>query len=182
MRWDPIWAPVLIPAARLPIQLPACGLGKQWRMAQSLGTLHPCGRPGRGSWLQIGVASDVALTWGVNHRTEDLPLCLSSLYIYLSNKNQKKKKRIYFIRWSAPYVATMPRASPVWSQKSRISCRSAHRSKVSRFWALLNSFLWLQAGSWIGSRADGIRTGAHTGCRPVQGNAYTTRLLPQNHF
>ena len=26
------------------------------------------------------------LTGGVNHRTEDLPLCLSSLYIRLSNK------------------------------------------------------------------------------------------------
>ena len=30
----------------------------------------------------------VALTWGVNHWTEDLPLCLSSLYIRLSNKNK----------------------------------------------------------------------------------------------
>ena len=49
---DPIWAPVLIPAAPLPIQLPACGPG------------------------------------GVNHRMEDLPLCLSSLYICLSNKNK----------------------------------------------------------------------------------------------
>ena len=30
---DPIWAPVLIPAAPLPMQLPACGLGKQSRTA-----------------------------------------------------------------------------------------------------------------------------------------------------
>ena len=41
---DPIWVPVLIPAAPLPIQLPACGLGKQWRTAQSLGTLHLRGK------------------------------------------------------------------------------------------------------------------------------------------
>ena len=87
---DPIWAPVLIPAAPLPFQLPACGLGKQSRTAQGFGTLHPCGRPGRGSWLQIGIVSAVALTWGVNHRMEDLPLCLSSLYIRLSNKKKKK--------------------------------------------------------------------------------------------
>ena len=62
---DPIWAPVLILAALLPIQLPACGLGKQSRMAQSFGTLHPRGRPGRVSWLRVSIASAVALTWGV---------------------------------------------------------------------------------------------------------------------
>ena len=83
---DPKWAPVLIPAAPLPFQLPACGPGKQSRAAQGFGTLHQHGRPGRGSWLQIGIASAVALTWGVNHRMEDLPLCLSSLYIRLSNE------------------------------------------------------------------------------------------------
>ena len=54
--WDPIWAPVLIPAAMLPIQLPACGPGKQSRTAQSFGTLHLCGRPRRISRLQIGKA------------------------------------------------------------------------------------------------------------------------------
>ena len=83
---DAIWALVLIPVAPLPIQLPACGPGKQLRTAQSFGTLYPRGRPGRGSWLRIGIASANALTWGVNHWTEDLPLCLSSLYIRLSNK------------------------------------------------------------------------------------------------
>ena len=35
------------------------------------------------------IGSAIALTWGVNHWTEDLPLCLSSLYIRLSNKNKK---------------------------------------------------------------------------------------------
>ena len=53
---DPIWAPVLIPAAPLPIQLPACGPGKQSRTVQGFGTLHPRGRPGRGSWLRIASA------------------------------------------------------------------------------------------------------------------------------
>ena len=70
---DPVWSLVLIPATLLPTQLPACGLGKRLRMDQSLGTLHPCGRPRRapGSWLQIGSAPAVVLTWVVNHRTED---------------------------------------------------------------------------------------------------------------
>ena len=81
-----------IPAVPLPIQLPAGGPGKQSRTAQGLGTLHPRGRPGRVSWLWTGMASAVALTWGVNHRTEDLPLCLSSLYIRLSNKKNNKNK------------------------------------------------------------------------------------------
>ena len=90
---DPIWAPVLIPyAALLPFQLLACGPGKQWRTAQSFGTLHPRGRPGRGSWLLIGIALAIALTWGVNHQMEDLPLCLSSLYIaFPINKIIKNK-------------------------------------------------------------------------------------------
>ena len=72
------------PAAPLPFQLPACGLGKQSRTAQSFGTLHSRGRP----WLRISIASAVALTRGVNHQTEDLPLCLFSLYIRLYNKNK----------------------------------------------------------------------------------------------
>ena len=83
-------------AAPLPFQLPTCGPGKWLRTAQSFGTLHLRGRPGRVSWLWIGIVSAVALTWGVNHQTEDLPLCLSSLYNCLSNKkvikiNLKKK-------------------------------------------------------------------------------------------
>ena len=59
----------------------------------------PAPMTGRVSWLRIGIASSIALTWGVNHRTEDLPLCLSSLYIRLSNKkiiikiNLKKKEQ-----------------------------------------------------------------------------------------
>ena len=88
----PIWVLVLIPAAPLPFQLPACGPGKQSRTAQSFGTLHPHRRPRRGSWLQIGIASAVVLTWGVNHRREDLPLCLSSQYIRLSNEKIIKNK------------------------------------------------------------------------------------------
>ena len=85
---DPIWALVLSPAALLPFQLPACGPGKQLRTAQGFGTLHPCGRPGRGSWLRIGIVSAVVPNCGVNHKMEYLPLCLSSLYIRLSNKNK----------------------------------------------------------------------------------------------
>ena len=84
---DPIWAPVLswqphFPFSSLPLT------------AQDFGTLHPCGRPGRGSWLQIHIASAIALTWGVNHQMEDLPLCLSSLYIRLSNKKNNKNKSL----------------------------------------------------------------------------------------
>ena len=60
--------PVLIPAAPLPIQLPAYGLGKQLRMTQTPGTLHPCGKPGTGSrpLLQIISVLAVAATYGMN--------------------------------------------------------------------------------------------------------------------
>ena len=48
--------------------------------------LGPCihvGHPEEvpGSWLQIGIASAIALSWGLNLWTEHLPLCLSSLCI-----------------------------------------------------------------------------------------------------
>ena len=42
------------------------------------------------SWLRIGSAPAVAVTWGVNRWTEDLPLYISSsLYIWLSNNKKK---------------------------------------------------------------------------------------------
>ena len=48
---DPIWAPVLTLAAPLPTQLPACGPGRQPRMAQGFGILHPHGIP---AWEAAG--------------------------------------------------------------------------------------------------------------------------------
>ena len=49
--------------------------------------LGPCIRVGDpeeviGSWIRIGTASAIALTYGLNHGTENLPLCLSS-YLYI---------------------------------------------------------------------------------------------------
>ena len=41
-----------------------------------------------GSWLWIGAVPAAVLTWGVNHQREDLPLCLFSLYIFLSNRKK----------------------------------------------------------------------------------------------
>ena len=57
-----------IPAAPLPIQLPVCGLGKQLKMAQSLGILHHVGdlEEAPGSWLWISSAPAMAATWEVN--------------------------------------------------------------------------------------------------------------------
>ena len=105
---DPIWVPVLSRQPCFPslFPFPACGLGKQSRTAQGFGTLHPRGRPRRGSWLRTGIVSTVALTWGVNHQMEDLPLCLSSLYICLSNKknNNPKNKSFVFIFISSKQI------------------------------------------------------------------------------
>ena len=58
MRLDPIWALVLNLAGLFSIQLPACGLEMQLRMAQSLG---PCNcvwdlEEAPGSWLLISLA------------------------------------------------------------------------------------------------------------------------------
>ena len=59
-----------------------------WESSRTwLKALGPCTLVGDledspGSWLRIGAAPAIAVTWGVNHRTEDLSLCLSSsLYI-----------------------------------------------------------------------------------------------------
>ena len=115
---DPIWASVLIPAAPLPFQLPACGPGRQSRTAQGFGTLHPRGRPGRGSWLQIGIVS----AWGANHQTEELPLCLSSLYIRLSNEKIIKTTILYINIWhrarrsgAVVKVLALHARDPIWA-------------------------------------------------------------------
>ena len=62
---------------------PCLWLGKQLRIAQSLGTLHPHGRLGRGSWL---LASDqlsqaTVATWGVNRDRRSSSLSLLSVYL-----------------------------------------------------------------------------------------------------
>ena len=84
MCQDPKWVLVLIPIATIPVQVPACGLGKQLRMAQSLG---PCTRVGdpeesSGSWIQINTTLAIAVTWAVNQWMEDLSLSpLFSVYL-----------------------------------------------------------------------------------------------------
>ena len=60
---------------------PSCDLGEFIRGRPR--ALEPCtlvGYPEEvpGSWLWLGIALAVAVTWGVDHWTEDLPLCLSS--------------------------------------------------------------------------------------------------------
>ena len=79
---------VLIPAAPLPILLPACDLGKHWRIG--LGTLNLVGDPeeGRGSLLWIISAPAIVVVWGVNQWAEDLPLYICNFAI--KNKNNKK--------------------------------------------------------------------------------------------
>ena len=92
MCQDPIWAPVLIPAASLPIQLVSWESSREWPKA--LGTCTCVGdlEEEPGSWLRIGTAPAIVFIWGVNHLMEELPLCLSSsLYIWLCNKNKSLK-------------------------------------------------------------------------------------------
>ena len=100
-RRHPIWAPVLVPAAPLPIQLSAVAWESSGRWPKSLG---PCTRVGDleeapGSWLWIGAAPAIAAIWEVNQRTEDLSFCLSlSLSVTLPLKLIKKTliKKITF--------------------------------------------------------------------------------------
>ena len=91
---------VLIPAAPLLIQLLDCGMGKQWRMAHTHGTLHLCVRSGRSS----GLLALNLLTSGhyghLGHETADGRSSSLSplLHIYISCfpiKVKKKKKRLY---------------------------------------------------------------------------------------
>ena len=104
---------------------PSCGPGKQSRTAQSCGTLHTPRRPRRGSWLWIGIALADTLTWGVNHWTKDLPLCLSSLYIRLSNKNKSFKKIIVPLK---PYKRPRRSSSYCWesTRQGKISLSLYH--------------------------------------------------------
>ena len=69
----------LVPAAPPPIQLPACGLGKQWRTVQSLGTVLLSGRPWRSSWLWSSSVLAIEFICGVNLWMEDLSVVSFSL-------------------------------------------------------------------------------------------------------
>ena len=62
-------------------QLPVCALGKQWRTAQSLRTLHQCGKPARGSGL---LASDWLSSGHCSHLGSESTDRRSSLSLLLS--------------------------------------------------------------------------------------------------
>lgn len=81
--WDGSTAPHV--AAPHLIQLLACSLGKQQRIAQSPGTLHSSERPTRLSWTLAldWLRSGVAALWVISQRMEDLSVYLS---VYLSFK------------------------------------------------------------------------------------------------
>ena len=83
---DPIWAPVLIPAAPLPFQLPACGPGKAVEDSPKLWDPAPVWETQKSLLASDRHSIGRCAHLGMNHRTEDLPLCLSSLYIRLPNK------------------------------------------------------------------------------------------------
>ncbi|XP_058514243.1 GRIP1-associated protein 1 isoform X2 [Ochotona princeps] len=95
MHWDPI----CILAAPLPIQLPACGLGKQSRTAQSLGTLHPRGRAGRGSWL---LALDRCSTSCCGHLAQLLELRTNNYQ--LSDELRKNGVELASLRQKVAYL------------------------------------------------------------------------------
>lgn len=57
MHQDPIWALIRVLEAPFPIQIPACGLGKQFRMVQSLGILHLCVCEIQRRLLTLGIGS-----------------------------------------------------------------------------------------------------------------------------
>lgn len=74
----PIWVPVWAPTVLLLLQLPVDDLGKQGRILQVLGILQWHGRPEKtpDTWLQIGPAPALEVTWEVNQQIEDPPCCL----------------------------------------------------------------------------------------------------------
>ena len=78
---DPIWVLVLIPATPLPIQFPACGLGKQLRTAQSW---DPA--PMWETWKSSGLLASDRLSTGccVHLASETLDRRSSSLSFLLS--------------------------------------------------------------------------------------------------
>ena len=59
------------------------------------------------------------------------------------------------------------------------SSRSPTRCRVPKLWAVLNCSPGPQAGSWKGSGAAGIRTGAHMGSQVCKAWTLTTAPLRQ---
>ena len=84
---------------------------------------------------------------------------------------------------------------PKWPQRLQLSQSEARSLKplpdlpcgcrVPRLWAILDCFPRSQAGSWMGSRAVGIRTNTHVGSWHVQGkdfNHYAIVLGPTSSY
>ena len=135
----------------------------------------------------------------MNHRTEDLPLCLSSLYIRLSNEKiiknkslkKKRKKDLFIFIGKQIYrekERQKERSSVCWFTLQVVTTAGTELTrsqellpglprgrKVPKLWAVLDCFPRPQAGSWKGSGAAGIRT-----CVPMGSRACKARTF--NHL
>ena len=80
--------------APLLFQRPACGLGEQKRMVQSLGTLHLCGRPERSSRLLISSAHHFgSKPAGGRYFTQSPSLYKSDFPIKINDRKEEKKEK-----------------------------------------------------------------------------------------
>ena len=86
-------------------------------------------------------------------------------------REERQRGRSSF-RWFTPQVSATADAMPTQSQEPLLGLPRGCR--VPKLWAILNCFPGPQAGSWKGSGAAGIRTGAHMGSRACKVRTLTT--------
>ena len=85
------------------------------------------------------------------------------LFIYLleSQVYREEERQIgrSSVQWFTPQVSATSNAMPKPGSRNLFP-GIPHGIRVPRFWAILDCFRMPQAGSWTGSTAAGIRTGA----------------------
>ena len=81
------------------LQLPAVAWERSQGWPKALGSCPCVGdlKAGLDSWLWISLVPAIAISWGMNHQMEDLPLCRSDFPMKLKTNLKKKKKREHIL-------------------------------------------------------------------------------------
>ena len=96
-------------------------------------------------------------------------------YLFLLERRiyrEERQRGRSSVRWFTPQVSATSNAMPIWSQEPLLGLPCGCR--VPKLWAVLCCFPRPQAGSWKGSGASGIRTGAPIGSQTCKARTLIT--------
>ena len=84
----------------------------------------------------------------------------------------EKERKIFHLIFSLPNQPQQMELSQSEARSQELLLGLPHGCRDPKPWAILYCFNRLQAGSWMGSGAAGIRPGAHMGSQCIQGEDF----------